>query len=74
MKFKIETTQDIGKWIKRERKRQEITQKELAGLVGVSERFILELEKGKSNARIGKSLYVLHQLGATIEIHSAEGK
>ena len=74
MKFTIKTTQDIGKWLKTERKRQKITQKELAGLVGVSERFILELEKGKSNARIGKAFYVLHKLGATIEIYSAEEK
>ncbi len=74
MKFKIKTTEDIGKWIKTERKRQKITQKKLAGLIEVSERFILELERGKSNARIGKALHVLHQLGATIEIYSAEEK
>ena len=71
MEFRIKKTEDIGKWLKTERKRQKITQKELAGLVGVSERFIVELEKGKSNARVGKVLHVLHQLGAIIEIDSA---
>ena len=66
----IKTIKDIAKWVREERRRQRLTQKELSGLVGVSERFIVELEKGKATAEIGKVLHVLRNLGADIQIQS----
>jgi y4mF family transcriptional regulator len=64
----IKSIDDIAKWVKLERKCQGLTQKQLSGLVGVSERFIVELEKGKPTAEIGKVLHVLKNLGAKIQI------
>ena len=66
----IKSIKDIALWVKQERKRQSLTQKELSGLVGVSERFIVELEKGKPTAEVQKVLHVLNSLGANIQIHS----
>lgn len=70
----IKTTSDIGKWVRLERKRQGLTQKELSGLVGTSERFIVELEAGKATAQIGKVLHVLKNLGAQINMESRNQK
>lgn len=67
---KLTTIEDIAQWVKRERKQQGLTQKQLAGLIGVSERFIVELEKGKATAEVGKVLHVLKNLGANIQIKS----
>jgi y4mF family transcriptional regulator len=66
--MKIKSVKDIGEWIKAERKRQGLTQKQLAGLLGVGERFLVEIEGGKATAEIGKVLHVLTNLGARIDI------
>ncbi len=64
----IKSINDIAKWIKQERKRQKFTQKELAALIGFSERFIVELERGKPTTEVAKVLHVLNNLGANIQL------
>ena len=66
----IKTTDNIGEWIKQERKRQGLTQKQLSGLLGISERLVGELERGKPTAEIGKVLHILNGLGAKITLKS----
>lgn len=66
----IKDIESIGRWVRKERKRQGLTQKELAGLIGVGERFIVDLEKGKKTAEIGKVFHVLNNLGAIVTIES----
>ncbi|MFW2440422.1 MAG: helix-turn-helix transcriptional regulator [Arenicellales bacterium] len=66
---KIVTTQDIGKVVRKARKKQGATQAEFASLCSVGVRFISELENGKATAQVGKLLQVLKCLGLEISIH-----
>lgn len=62
------TPAEIGQMIRAERKRQQFTQRELAGLSGVGLRFVVELEAGKPTAQIGKVLHILQMLGLKVSI------
>lgn len=59
----IKTMEDIAKIVKDERRRQRITQEDLAGIAGVSHRFIINIEKGKNSSPISRVLGVLECLG-----------
>lgn len=62
----IETTTCIGETIKTVRKKQKLTQAQLAASCGVGVRFIQELEGGKESCHLGKTLTVLQALGLTV--------
>ena len=64
--MKIKTTKDIAILIKTERKKQNLTQTELAGLCNVGLRFIVDIEKAKETCQIGKVLKVLDVLGINL--------
>ena len=66
--MKIKTTKDIAILIKTERKKQNLTQTELAGLCNIGLRFIVDVEAGKETCQIGKVLKVLDVLGINLEI------
>ena len=66
--MKIKTAQDIAILIKTERKKQNLTQTELAGLCNVGLRFFVDVEAGKETCQIGKVLKVLDVLGINLEI------
>ena len=68
--MKIKTTKDIAILIKTERKKQNLTQTELAGLCNIGLRFIVDIEKAKETCQISKVLKVLDVLG--ININSEE--
>ena len=59
----ISNTEELGKLIMHERKAQELTQTQLAGLSGVGITFLSNLENGKQTAELGKTLNVLATLG-----------
>jgi HTH-type transcriptional regulator / antitoxin HipB len=59
----ISNTVELGRFIRGERKRQGLTLMMLAGLAGVGFRFLVEIEKGKPSAEIGKVLNVMATLG-----------
>ena len=59
----IKIAKDIASKIKDERKKQNLTQTQLAGLCNVGLRFIVDLEAGKETCQIGKVLLVLDVLG-----------
>ncbi|WP_159946270.1 helix-turn-helix domain-containing protein [Rhizobium sp. 18065] len=60
----------LGQLIRAERKRQQLTQEQLAGVAGVGVRFVRELESGKESCRVGLALIVLQTLGLTVSITS----
>ena len=64
----ISTPHDIGATIRTERKRQNLTQTDLADLCGVSLSFISNLENGKPTTELGKTLNVISTLGLNIVI------
>jgi y4mF family transcriptional regulator len=58
---------DLAKIIRQTRKKQGLTQNDLAGLSGLGRRFISELEGGKPTAQVAKVLLVLNILGIGLE-------
>jgi y4mF family transcriptional regulator len=63
---------EIGKLIKELRVRQKINQSQLAAVSGVGVRFIVDLEKGKETASLGKTLKVINMLGIEINFKIPE--
>lgn len=61
-------TQKLGQIVRNTRKKQGLTQEQLAAASGVGIRFIRELEQGKESCHIGKSLQILAMLGLDIQI------
>lgn len=71
------TPEVIGAEIKRVRKSQHVTQRELALTAGTGLRFIIELESGKPTCQLGKTLSVLNTLGIDLNfstLRSADEK
>ena len=66
--MKITSTSDLGKFAKEKRKILGLTKSELARAFGVGVRFIVEIEKGKETAQIGKVLKILKSLGIEFEV------
>jgi HTH-type transcriptional regulator/antitoxin HipB len=62
------TPQDIGRLVRETRKGLGVTQKALALTSGTGLRFIIELEKGKETAEIGKVLTILQTLGIQLTL------
>lgn len=59
----VRNARDIGSLVSTERKRQGLTQADLAGLSGVGVTFLSQLENGKGTAEIDKVLAVVTTLG-----------
>lgn len=64
------TTQQIGEAVRAQRKALGLTQIEAAGLCGVGERFLRELELGKATVQLGKVLQVMSGLGMTLSLEA----
>lgn len=62
------TPQEIGRLVRKTRTGLGVTQKALALTSGTGLRFIIELEKGKETARIGKVLTVVQTLGIQLTL------
>ena len=62
------TPQDIGKLVRETRKALGVTQKALALTSGTGLRFIIDLERGKATAEIGKVLTILQTLGIQLAL------
>lgn len=63
---------EIGSLIRQERKKQRLTQEQLAGLSGVGVRFVREVEHGKPTCQLALVLQVMQTLGLSLKIHTAE--
>ena len=64
------TAEEIGRLVQTERKRQGVTQLQLAGLAGTGIRFISDLENGKGTIQVQKLLKVVQTLGLGVFIYS----
>jgi y4mF family transcriptional regulator len=69
---KIQSTLDIGRLVAEQRKKQGLTQAELAGLGLTGTRFIGDLERGKGTVQCDKVLQVLNLLGLEVIIKARE--
>ncbi|CAH2605677.1 Helix-turn-helix transcriptional regulator (plasmid) [Rhodovastum atsumiense] len=59
----IRNAADFGELVRRCRRQKKLTQRDLALVAGVGERFVIELEGGKPTCQLGKSLAVAAALG-----------
>jgi HTH-type transcriptional regulator / antitoxin HipB len=64
----ITSAKEFGAAVREARKRERLTQRQLALSVGAGERFIVELENGKETARLGKAIEVAAALGITLTL------
>lgn len=64
------TSEAVGKLIQAERKRQGLTQLQLAGLANTGIRFVSDLENGKGTVQLQKLQAVIAALGLGLYIHS----
>ena len=64
------TSEQIGERVRAQRKALGLTQIEAAGLCGVGERFLRELEMGKPTVQLGKTLQVMAGLGLRLEVEA----
>ena len=67
------TVNEIGRYIRQERKRQGVTQLELSQAADVGRRFVVEIENGKESAHIGKLIKVLDVLGVELQLLESKG-
>ena len=64
----INDTKRLGGAIRKQRKSLGLSQFDAAGLCGVGERFLSELERGKLTAELGKVIQVLNRLGLRLAL------
>ena len=64
------SSEAVGKLVQDERKRQGLTQLQLAGLANTGIRFVSDLENGKGTVQLQKLLAVLAALGLGLYVHS----
>ena len=62
------SAEELGTTIREARVAQGLRQDQLAAAAGVGVRFLIELERGKSTAQLGKTLAVLDALGCHVQI------
>lgn len=68
------STKQIGDAVRDARKKQDLTQVELASLAQVGPRFVGELEKGKDTLAFAKVLQVLNALGIELSVKPRDWK
>lgn len=59
---------DIGRAIRAARRAKGMTQRDLASASSVGVRFLIEMERGKPTAQLGKALDVLKALGIELAL------
>ena len=64
------SSEAVGKLVQDERKRQGLTQLQLAGLANTGIRFVSALENGKGTVQLQKLLAVIAALGLGLYVHS----
>jgi len=64
---KINSPEELGQYLLKTRKSMELTQKEISEFADVGRKCIIEIEKGKATAQLGKVFELLSSLG--LELH-----
>ena len=64
----LTNTVELGELVRTVRKEQGLTQLDLAGLAGLSNRVIIDLERGKKTLQMQKALDVLALLGLELAV------
>ncbi len=67
---KLSSSAELGQLVRKTRKAQGLTQLDVAGLAGLSNRFVIDLERGKETLQLQKVLDVLALLGLELTARS----
>jgi len=70
----VTDAKSLGILIKQVRKSQGLTQEQLAAACGLGRRFVVELERGKATAHIGKVMQILTALGVSLHFADRKGE
>ena len=70
MKTELTDASQLAEIVRRERKRQKVSQIRLSQLADVGVRFVRDLEDGKETVQLDKVLAVLETLGISVELSS----
>jgi y4mF family transcriptional regulator len=70
MKTALTNSSQLAEIVRRERKRQKVSQIRLSQLADVGVRFVRDLEDGKETVQLDKVLAVLETLGIAVELSS----
>ena len=68
MRARIETSEDLGRAVRRARRSRGLRQEDVALAAGTGARFVGELERGKPSVQLDTTLRVLHALGVALEL------
>ncbi|ATQ68961.1 MULTISPECIES: helix-turn-helix domain-containing protein [Methylosinus] len=68
----IRTALELGAAIRERRRQLNLDQDRLAKIVGVSRKWIIDVEKGKTRAEIGLILRTLDALGISVSLDTTE--
>ncbi|MBC9177163.1 helix-turn-helix domain-containing protein [Pseudoroseomonas ludipueritiae] len=72
--MRVSTPDELGSFIRGQRKHQGLTQDELAKMVPASQKWLSEVENGKATAEIGQVMRLLTVLGVSIDLGSGDAK
>lgn len=72
MKYPIRSVEDLGLAISAVRRSTGVRQDDLAGAVGVSRQFTVDVEKGKPTVQLGRALLLLEELGIALNVEIPE--
>lgn len=70
----IRSSKELGTFVRDQRKRQALTQLDIAGMGNTGNRFIVELESGKPTLQLQKVLDVLDLLGLEVVVRPKTAK
>ena len=68
MKHSIRSTEDLGRVVRAVRKSTRMRQDDLAAVVGVSQQFAVDVERGKATVQFGRVLRLLEELGISLNV------
>jgi transcriptional regulator with XRE-family HTH domain len=68
MKHSIQSTEDLGLVVRAVRKSTRMRQDDLAAVVGVSQQFAVDVERGKATVQFGRVLRLLEELGILLNV------
>jgi HTH-type transcriptional regulator/antitoxin HipB len=68
----IRTALELGAAIRERRRHLNLDQEELAKIVGVSRKWVIDVEKGKTRAEVGLILRTLDALGISVSLDTTE--
>ena len=71
MKTELTNASQLAEIVRRERKRQKVSQVRLSQLADVGIRFVRDLEDGKETVQLDKVLAVLETLGIAVDLSSS---